>query len=371
MHRRTLRLSVLALGAALLVGTAVALPLGTGSAVAAPGGDGRVQALAAAGSDTTQDVVGAVLDAYRADTTANPDGDLTVNIPVTGTTVPADETCEQRTYVPAAEAAPPTTYPAPSGSGAGKNALKDPANLTTACVDIARSSSARAASDPAEFEYYGYAKDAVSFARYPGAAPGDLTLAQLRGIYDCTITNWNQVGGTDAAIVRYLPPAASGTRSFFVGTVLGAEPSTSCGEVKVAAENDGTAVPAADRPAAVLPYSVAQWVAQANGAVTDVRSGVEVGSLGGENPVSGPDAAGRYEPNAGVINGGTFPGVRTVYNVLDTRLPSYGQALRVVGFDATGPGYLCSGSTAVTAVLKTYGFTPLPADATGNTCVRS
>lgn len=368
MQRGTLQLLVLALGAV------VAVPLGAAPATAAPGGDGRVQVLAAAGSDTTQDVVGAVLDAYRADATANPDGDVTINVPVRpvgGFTVPADDTCEQRTYVPAGQENPPTSYPAPASSGAGKNALKDPANLTSACVDIARSSAGRAASDPAEFEYYGYAKDAVSFAAFPGAAPADLTLDQLRGVYACTITNWSEVGGQDAPIVRYLPPVGSGTRSFFVGTVLGAEPSTSCGEVKIAAENDGSAVPAEDRAAAVLPYSVAQWVAQANGAGADVRAGARIGSLGGENPVLGPDADGRYEPNAAVINGTTFPGVRTVYNVLDTRLPSYGQALRVVGHDATGPGYLCSGSASVTALLKKYGFTPLPADAAGSTCVRA
>jgi len=368
MRRHTLRLMVLTLAAI------AAVTLSSAPASAVPDGDGRVQVLAAAGSDTTQDVVGAVLDAYRTNPAANPDGDVSVNIPVrpaNSLTVPADGTCEQRDYVPAGQENPPASYPAPASSGAGKNALKDPANLATACIDIARSSAGRAASDPAEFEYYGYAKDAVSFARFDGAAPVDLTLAQLRAVYACTVTNWNQVGGADAPIVRYLPPAGSGTRSFFVGTVLGAEPDTSCGEVKIAAENDGTAVAASDRATAVLPYSVAQWVAQANGASGDVRGGAQVGAIGGENPVSGPDADGRYEPNAAVINGSTFPGVRTVYNVLDTRLPSYGQSLRVVGFDATGPGFLCAGSADVTSLLKKYGFTPLPADGAGNTCTKS
>ena len=131
--------------------------------------------------------------------------------------------------------------------------------------------------------------------------------------------------------------------------------------MKTAQENDGTAVPAADRPGAILPYSVAQWVGQANGGTPDLRGGVVVGAIGGENPVSGPDASGRYEPNAAVVGGSTFVGVRTVYNVLDTRLPSYAQAKRIVGFDATGPGFLCSGKQAVTAILKKFGFTPLAA----------
>jgi phosphate transport system substrate-binding protein len=349
------------------------VPAGAAPALAVAPPDHQIQALAAAGSDTTQDVMGAVLTAYRGDAAANPDGDLTVNIPVRPAgplTVAGDGTCAERTYVPAGQDDPPATFAAPSGSGPGKSALADPANLASACIDIARSSSGRGATDPAQFEYYGFAKDAVSWAHYPGAAPGDLTVSQLRGIYACTITDWKQVGGQDAPIVRYLPPAGSGTRSFFVGTVLGAEPATDCGEVFTAAENDGSAVPAHDRADAILPYSVAQWVAQANGASTDLRSGLRIGAIAGQNPVSGPDAAGRYQPDPAVING-DFPGVRTVYNVLDTRLPSYPQALRVVGFDATGPGYLCSGTPAVASILTTFGFTPLPPGDGGNACTRA
>jgi phosphate transport system substrate-binding protein len=44
--------------------------------------------------------------------------------------------------------------------------------------------------------------------------------------------------------------------------------------------------------------------------------------------------------------------------VLDTRGPSYGAALNVVGYDAAGPSPLCAGSLAST--LNTYGFKPLP-----------
>jgi phosphate transport system substrate-binding protein len=367
IHHVSVRLTVAALGVTTVLGVA-ATP-----ALAVPPADSRVQVLAAAGSDTTQDVIAAVLGAYRDDASGNPDGDVTVNVPVRPAaplTVPADDSCAERTYVATGQQTPPTSYAAPSGSGAGKTALADPANRTTACIDVARSSSGPAASDPAEFEYYGYAKDAVSWAHFPGAAPADLTLAQLRSVYACTVTNWNQVGGQDATIIRYLPPAGSGTRSFFVSTVLGAEPVTTCGDIRTAAENDGTAVTAADRSTAILPFSVAQWVAQANGASTDARADILIGAIDAQNPVSGPDSDGRYEPNTTAVNG-TFPGARTVYNVLDTRLSSYPQALRVVGFDATGPGYLCAGTTAVTALLKTYGFTPLTADESGNTCTLS
>ncbi|GGK03028.1 phosphate ABC transporter substrate-binding protein [Pilimelia anulata] len=351
---------------------AAAGPLAAGPAAAAPAGDGVVQVLTAVGSDTTQDVVGAVLAGYAADRAANPDGDIPVNVPVRPAApvdAPADATCARRGWVAAGQERPPATYAAPAGSGAGKAALVDPANRATACVDIARSSSGRAAGDPAELVYFGFARDAVSWARYPGAAPATLTLDQLRGIYSCAVTDWSAVGGAAGPIVRYLPPAASGTRAFFVGTLLGAEPSTACGPLREVPENDGAAVPAADRAAAILPYSAAGWVAQANGVAADRRGGAAIGALAGRQPVSGPDADGRYRPDDAVINGG-FPGTRTVHHILDTRLPGHAEAVRAVGFDAAGPGYLCAGGAGVLATLRTYGFTPLPA-VDGRTCTRS
>ena len=44
-------------------------------------------------------------------------------------------------------------------------------------------------------------------------APANLTRAQLQGIYNCTFTNWNQVGGSNGQIERYWPQSGSGTRS--------------------------------------------------------------------------------------------------------------------------------------------------------------
>ncbi|GGK43622.1 hypothetical protein GCM10010124_40530 [Pilimelia terevasa] len=38
-----------------------------------------------------------------------------------------------------------------------------------------------------------------------------------------------------------------------------------------------------------------------------------------------------------VINTG-FSGTRTVYNIIDTRLPCQAEAVRAVGFATTGPG---------------------------------
>ncbi|MGH3242232.1 MAG: substrate-binding domain-containing protein [Spirillospora sp.] len=357
-------------------------------ATAEPPPNGTAEVIAFAGSDTTEDVMDALTAAYRANTTANPDGDNTVNIPVQaeagapGFTVPAQGACTTaRTYVNELEANPPSTYPAPNGSTDGKNALQGnppyPAdNLATGCIDGARSSSGPSSGDPSQFEYYAYALDAVGWAHYEtSAAPVSLSVAEIRGIYNCTYTNWNQVGGDDAPIHRYIPQSGSGTRSFFIGTVLnGVEPSTSCGQVTDVQEHDGRAVPTGDRYNAILPYSVAQWVAQANNVVEDKRGTVVIGrqeTTGGTlNPVNGPDGNGRYAPNTAVVKENpTFLGVRSVYNVLDGRVSSYSQTLRFAGQDGTGPGYLCDGNSEVTGILTNYGFSPLPPDPfTGETC---
>ncbi len=337
--------------------------------------------LTAAGSDTTEAVMETILDRYAA-SPANTGGDAVANIPAVpkgaGYTVGADAGCGARTYVPSGT--PPTNYTAPNGSGAGRNALKDPTNLANGCIDIARSSSGPSSSDPAAFRYFGFAKDAVSWAAYSGGrAPVSLTKSQIKGIYDCSFTNWNEVGGTAGSIQRYLPQAGSGTRSFFIANILdGSDPTTvssaSCPAVKLVEENKGNLVAVADRPGAIVPYSAGAWIAQANGVLANTRSTATIRSITVSGtalkPVAGP-TFGKYSPNAAVINGGVFPGVRTVYNVLDTDSVAYAQALKAVGFDSANPttgvrSPLCSGQLA--SVLQTYGFTPLAPDANGTTC---
>ncbi|WUI02376.1 substrate-binding domain-containing protein [Spirillospora sp. NBC_00431] len=368
--------------------TLAALTTVASPATAEPPPNGTAEVIAFAGSDTTEDVLDALTTAYRGNTAANPDGDNTVNIPVQAEAgspafnVPAQGACTSaRNYVHKLEANQPSTYPAPNGSTDGKNALQGNApfpsdNLTTGCIDGGRSSSGPSRNDPATFEYYAYALDAVSWAHYEtSAAPASLSEAEIQGIYDCTYTNWNQVGGEDAPIHRYIPQSGSGTRSFFIGTVLaGAEPSTACGPVTEIQEHDGRAVPTGDRYNAILPYSVAQWVAQANNVVDDKRGTVVVGhqenAAGVQNPVSGPDGNGKYTPDTGIVTEDSeFLGVRYVYNVLDSRIPSYGQALRFAGQDGSGPGYLCDGNSQVTGILTDYGFSPLEPDPiTGEAC---
>lgn len=358
---------------------AVALTvLASPSAQAVPAPNGYLDSLVMAGSDTTQDVDSALAALFNTEAS---DGDRVTNVPAlfAGTVgASGDRACAPRTYVNGTPAAGQTL--APNGSGAGKTALLNSAAAGDGCVDIARSSSGRVTTgstpDPSTLQYFAYARDAVGYATF-GAITGNISVDQLRQIYSCSITNFNQVGGPDVTIQRYLPQTGSGTRTFFINTVLGgADPSTvsnaSCPAVKSFQENDATSIQAVDvsSRAAILPFSAAQYVAQANqvrlpngSSVVDRRNNVQIGSLGGQTPIT--TTGGRVAPDTAVYNS-TYVGARNVYHVVDTRTVSYTEAVRYVGFDSTGPSQLCSGTYAGT--LSNFGFAPLGADRTGSTC---
>ncbi len=348
--------------AAAVTGVLAAVSFTMTSAQAVPPANGVKNVLALAGSDTIQDVDTALAARYNA-SAANPaPKDQAVNIPAfsTGaTTVPADAFCAARTYatVPAAG-----QFQAPNGSTAGKAALQASADAGDGCIDIARSSSARSSTDPTTFQYFAFARDAVSYATFTGSpAPANLTIAQLRGVYNCTFTDFGQVGGGAGQIQRYLPQDGSGTRKFFIANVLaGSDPtlisSPSCPAVKTFQENTGNTVPTADQNSAILPYSAGQFIAQANGVITDVRAGAQIGKIDGKTPVAVNTTTGALKPNTAVYRSTTFPGSRDVFHVVDVRSPSYNDALRFIGFDAAGPGALCNG--AFNSTITKFGFVP-------------
>jgi len=386
--------------------------------------------ITAAGSDTTENVMGSILSQLNTD--ANP----TYNVPVYSTsnfTVPGDAYCPDITFTRTIGSLPipsPTApgIAAPNGSGAGRNALRDyvastkrysggvevtvaadgqsaydAATPVKGCVDIARSSGFSSGSPAAtKGQYFGFALDAVSWASPSTKAPSTLTIEQLQKIYNCTYTNWSQVGGQDGAIQRYLPQTSSGTRAYFISDVLGFSSSTTynavgsdCPAAKIVdkngdpfEENRGDKIPDADLETAILPYSAGQWAYQANnsvnpsidqrksstGVVTQIK-GINRSTFGktgsGDNTVNNTGHVayntidGRYQLNdagwgnvdptpdaAGypVVVGNTtkdsgktwdnvdFPGVRQVYNVLMTDSPSYSVARGMVGFDNVDGG---------------------------------
>ena len=233
--------------------------------------------ITAVGSDTTQGVMRAIL----AGTTTTNVNYINVDAYITSNVVvPADDFCDGGvTFSPTAPGTVTVNAQvAPAGSGAGRTLLNSyaaNAGNYKACVDIARSSSYSATSPNAGTgEYYAYALDAVSWATTSQNAPASLTAAQVRGIYQCTYTDWSEVGGTAGQIQRYMPPSTSGTRDYFYDEILGADSSgvskstvlptaANCPAIKIIEENTANLVDKADYNKAIMPYSGGVWSYQA------------------------------------------------------------------------------------------------------------
>ena len=169
------------------------------------------------------------------------------------------------------------SIPRPFGSSEGITALEN--TLTTTgglpCINYARSSRARSGTDPATISFINLGGDAVTYATQPGThAPPNLTTAQLTSIYNCTVTNWSQVGGSNAPIAAMLPQNGSGTRSFFLGAIGLTAPgpcvSTSATRQGAAGANDNTLEenegvdPSLNMNKAdvIFPFSVGKWIAE-------------------------------------------------------------------------------------------------------------
>ena len=64
------------------------------------------------------------------------------------------------------------------------------------------------------------AYDGISVVVNPGNPVSELTFAQLRGIYNGSISNWKDVGGEDRKIVVISRDSSSGTYEYFKEEVL-------------------------------------------------------------------------------------------------------------------------------------------------------
>jgi ABC-type phosphate transport system substrate-binding protein len=101
----------------------------------------------------------------------------------------------------------------PNSSGSGRTLLQTPTDPLFGDVAFARSSGPLNTTNLAAGEIgLPFAVDKIITATNPtGPAPAALTGQQVLRIYNGTYTNWDQVGGKDAAIHPYLPKAGSGT----------------------------------------------------------------------------------------------------------------------------------------------------------------
>jgi phosphate transport system substrate-binding protein len=360
--------------------------------------------IAAAGSDTTEDLMDQILT-----------GTNQYNIHALQTpnlTVPADDYCGSVTYNATASAG---VVASPNGSGSGRNALKGTAQGTyptallgsgKGCIDIARSSAeprGTAGGDLATFQYYAFALDAVGWASPSLSAPAAITKAQLKGIYNCTIRDWSQLpGGGKGPIQRFAPQSNSGTGATFIAKVLdGVNPTTvsdpnpdasgnPCPSVIATQENRGNeaSMTGAAYQQAITAYSAGKWNYHANNSsnpTQDLRAGARIGGfINGSNVAEFPvrwNGTDSFRINQVVVTtaneaadplSAPFPGVRFLYNVIDPGTINFAAAQGIVGFDDIPGGAkspLCSGSSA--GVIVGQGFLPIAAGTTagGNTLV--
>ncbi|MBK3571815.1 substrate-binding domain-containing protein [Streptomyces sp. MBT62] len=301
---------------------AVALGLGAlaAPAYADPSSATDYRQLTGVGSDTTQDVVNALGDAIT-----NSSGKVIASWNATGSstiTTKGTGSC---------------TIARPDGSGAGITALNTALDGSTGCVDFARSSRGPNNTTTTDLTFIPYAKDAVSWVKLDGSAlPDNLTTAQLKAIYECTLTTLNGV-----ALTPILPQSASGTRAFFLSSIGVTTPGSCVTSNSTIQENDGSAV---DSAGDIFPYSVAQYTAQESFVVDDRRGSAVLGSVNGQ--------AAR---NDDLTLNLSFPYLRNVYNVVPTAKLS--DTLIADTFVGTG-SKVCANSSVITL----YGFGTLGSD---------
>ena len=275
-------------------------------------------------------------------------------------------------------------------------------------IDFARSSGTPAVADTNNAEgvvaYIPFARDAVSVAVAPGsplavvpfkvgslatAANGDANLYDIyRGAVKYAYISgtagsyvYYGVGATNAvpsaapagtaayAIQPLLPKSGSGTRSYFIGKLgltesdISAQPS---GTIK---STFGSTVPATDVQehdgsalvgdlTAIVPFSIAQWVSQANlvGNVTDRRHGAEILGLNG---VAATTKVGEKFSTNSAYSALT----RDVYNIVPSRLADDADSDIAKTFVGTS-SLVCTN----TATILDYGFQLLPGTGIDSTC---
>jgi ABC-type phosphate transport system substrate-binding protein len=293
----------------------------------------------------------------------------------------------------------------PNGSGAGIKALPTYGNTSftfkgkkhvVPCLDFARSSRPRSATDPAfgkgGVAFVTLAGDAVTYATTKGSnAPNNLSKAQLAQIFGCTVAaahgfkanTWGALLGAHARgatqkIDPILPQAGSGTLSFWATTALGLSSTNEplCGKAatlpvnRQPEENEGTNKlfklgNGKPDPNVLYPYSVGAFLSQ-----------LQNSAKCGTKPSKTQNKFGCNQTGVLNLNGisGTKPSVgpkgHMVTNPAWIKTPFHRFLFDVVNWSSTSdhiPGYLerflgrsgffCKQSK----VLVAYGFQPTPA----------
>ncbi len=281
----------------------------------------------------------------------------------------------------------------PDGSSAGITAMTSSQVVSsTNCINFARSSRSRSPSDPpyaaGGVAFVNLAGDAVTWsAQATTNAPATLTQAQLAAIYNCTDTNWNQVGGKNAPIHAFIPQSGSGTRAFFLSAIGVANPGACVSDVNGTLEENEGVNPVLNDPDAIFPYSIGKYIAERfhsatclNSACTPNSSGIACNPTAHQNlfgcnthgtmvlkQISG--VAPTTGKGLGTVINSAFPATfqRTVFEVVPwdpstaDHIPGATSPVGGVNLEPIfgSSGFVCTNATAK-ADLKNYGFLVIP-----------
>lgn len=302
--------------------------------------NGQVDLIQAYGSDTTIDLMQTMDKAYNASqgceqvVPSNPwDGQPNNTCRPLGSTPAGTEVTTENWDHDAAV----SFYPQGSGNGRRQLCLQDERAADPAlaagipAVDYARSSSGPSndCGTGETLRFVAFAQEAVTWVVSAANAHGvtDLSQSQLVDIFvNCTLTTWEQLGGTPGPIHVWGIQNGSGTNDSwdaFLGgdadSCVGIDPGDEYGPRlgEVIFENNFTPVAASDvADDSIFAFATGPWT---------VRDGGELSALGNIDGVGPFDAA--------------FPNTRLVYNVVRSAgpAPSSEAALRYVGPD----GWIC------------------------------
>ncbi|WP_344462533.1 substrate-binding domain-containing protein [Kitasatospora kazusensis] len=245
------------------------LVAGAGIAQADPSGAPAYRQLAGVGSDTTQGVMNALSNAVtlggqKVIGSYDAVGSPTINTKSTAA-------CQGLTR--------------PNGSGAGRTMLLNELNKNNNCLDFSRSSSLNLAAATPGLTYVPFAVDGVTYAVSAGSSlPLDLAVSDLHAIYSC---DPGFVGtAPNYSVHPLLPQAGSGTRSFWETTVGITEADVVAKKYpcisdtkggKPIEEHDGRVLD----PTSLVPFSIAQYIAQSSGTLADLRGTAQLGNING------------------------------------------------------------------------------------------
>lgn len=176
----------------------------------------------------------------------------------------------------------------PNGANAGATAILTPSKSTVDtsadCIDFVRMSRAKKTDNSENsLTFYAFARDAVTWSTVGNSyAPKTLTTAQIKDIFECTITNWADVGGQYGDIHVYANPSSAATYTFFLQTIGSsiAAVQTGCGSsLRTVQQVDGSRLNG--DPQGIYPNAVTKWAAQKNTppGISDVRGGTVLGRV--------------------------------------------------------------------------------------------